>query len=226
MINDAVSVIIRTKNEERWVGHAIQSVLSNLKKPEIIIIDNNSTDETLKIIGLFIQDKMLGDKKNRNYTNIKIFNINNYTPGKALNLGVKKSTKDIILVLSAHCQLQKIDFEKHKKDLNKYDCIFGKQNPVYKGKNVMKRYIWNHFTDKRTINMYSDYEKRYFLHNALAIYKRKTLIKNKFNEALVAKEDRYWANSLINKNKKILYDPNLSALHHYTENGNTWKGLA
>ena len=106
------------------VGHTIQSVLSNLK-PEIIIMrSNNSTDETLKIIGLFIQDKMLGDKKNRNYTNIKIFNINNYTPGKALNLGVKKSTKDIILVLSAHCQLEKIDFEKHKKDLNKYELYF------------------------------------------------------------------------------------------------------
>ena len=41
------SVIIRTKNEERWIGHAIQSVLDNLYKPEIIIIDNNSSDETI-----------------------------------------------------------------------------------------------------------------------------------------------------------------------------------
>ena len=90
MINDSVSVIIRTKNEERWIGYAVQSVLTNLKKPEIIIVDNNSTDETLNIIGLFTQDKMLGDKKNRNYTNIKIFKIDDYTPGKALNLGVKK----------------------------------------------------------------------------------------------------------------------------------------
>ncbi len=226
MINDSVSVIIRTKNEERWIGYAVQSVLTNLKKPEIIIIDNNSTDETLNIIGLFTQDKMLGDKKNRNYTNIKIFKIDDYTPGKALNLGVKKSTKNMILVLSAHCQLQKINFKKHQKDLEKFDCVFGKQDPVYKGKKVIKRYLWSHFEDKRAVNMYSEYEKRYFLHNALAMYKRKTLIKNKFNESLVAKEDRYWANNLIKKKKKILYDPDLSAVHHYTDQGNTWKGLA
>lgn len=226
MINDSVSVIIRTKNEERWIGYAIQSVLSNLNKPEIIIVDNNSSDETLNIVGLFIQDKMLGDENNRNYTNIKIFKIDDYTPGKALNLGVKKSTKDLILVLSAHCQIQKINFKKHLEDLKKFDCIFGRQDPVYKGKNVIKRYLWSHFKNKKTINMYSDYEKRYFLHNALALYKKNTLIKNKFNEALVAKEDRYWANNQIKKNKKILYDPELSAVHHYTEKGNTWKGLA
>lgn len=226
MINDSVSVIIRTKNEERWIGYAVQSVLTNLKKPEIIIVDNNSTDETLNIIGLFIQDKMLADKKNRNYTNIKIFKINDYTPGKALNLGVKKSTKSMILVLSAHCQLQKIDIKRHQKDLEKFDCVFGKQEPVYKGKKVIKRYLWSHFNDDRQVNMYSEYEKRYFLHNALSIYKRKTLIDYKFNESLVAKEDRYWANNIIKKGKKILYDPTLSAIHHYTDNGNTWKGLA
>ena len=33
---DPVSVIIRTKNEARWIGYAIQSVLNNLNKPEII----------------------------------------------------------------------------------------------------------------------------------------------------------------------------------------------
>ena len=41
-----VSVIIRSRNEERWIGHCIQSVLDNIYKPEIIIVDNNSTDNT------------------------------------------------------------------------------------------------------------------------------------------------------------------------------------
>ena len=90
MTKDPVSVIIRTKNEERWVGYAIQSVLSNLNKPEIIIIDDNSSDETLEIVRLFTQDKILGDKKNKNYTDIKIIKIDNYSPGRAINLGVKK----------------------------------------------------------------------------------------------------------------------------------------
>ena len=73
-IKDKVTVIIRTRNEERWVGHAIQSILDLIYKPEIIIIDNNSTDETLNIVGYFILDPILkGNSKN--YTDIKIHKI-------------------------------------------------------------------------------------------------------------------------------------------------------
>ena len=42
--NDRFSVIIRTKNEERWIGHVIHLFLVILK-PEIIIVDNNSIDK-------------------------------------------------------------------------------------------------------------------------------------------------------------------------------------
>ena len=37
-----VSIIVRTKNEERWIGHCIQSVIDFLDSPEIVVIDNNS----------------------------------------------------------------------------------------------------------------------------------------------------------------------------------------
>ena len=35
-----ISVVIRTRNEERWIGHTIQSLLDHLIQPEIIIVDN------------------------------------------------------------------------------------------------------------------------------------------------------------------------------------------
>lgn len=223
---DPVSVIIRTKNEARWIGYAIQSVLNSLNKPEIIIVDNNSTDETLEIVRLFTQDKILGDRKNKNYTDIKILDINNYSPGRAINLGVKKAKNKFILILSAHCQIQNINLKKHMKDLKKFACVFGQQIPIFKGKKLAKRYLWSHFEEKTKINMFSKYENRFFMHNACSFFERRCLIKNKFNENLVGKEDRYWANLIIKKNKNILYDPQLKALHHYTTNGNTWKGLA
>ena len=62
-----VSVVIRTKNEELWIGHTIQSVIDKLYKPEIIVVDNNSTDNTLQIVKSFIQDNSLsGDLKKNN----------------------------------------------------------------------------------------------------------------------------------------------------------------
>ena len=47
------SVIIRNRNEEDWIGHCIQSVIEHFQDPEIIIIDNNSTDQSLEIVKTF-----------------------------------------------------------------------------------------------------------------------------------------------------------------------------
>ena len=218
------SVIIRTKNEEQWVGHAIQSVLDHLYKPEIIIVDNNSTDKTLEIVNQFAEDPLLnGDSKK--YTKVKIFNIKDYSPGKALNFGVKKSTKKNILIISAHCILKQFSEIQVLKLLKEHVCIFGNQIPVYRGKKITKRYIWSHFIDEKCLNMFSKLENRYFLHNALAIYRKDILKKFPFDPNLTGKEDRYWANKIVKQNKKYLYVPTLIAEHQYTNNGNTWKGI-
>ena len=66
------SVVIRCKNEERWIGHAIQSLIENLHKPEIIIIDNGSSDRSLEIVRMFQEDPLL-DRKSKNYTSMSIY---------------------------------------------------------------------------------------------------------------------------------------------------------
>ena len=218
------SIIIRTKNEERWIGHAIQSVLDNISKPEIIIVDNNSTDKTLEIVKHFVEDPLL-DTKSKKYTNIKIISINNYSPGKSLNLGVKKCTRKYILILSAHCILKNFNEKSLISDLKNNVCVFGNQIPVWNGKKISKRYIWSHFGEKKIKNLYSKLENRYFLHNALAAYTKKILTKHPLNENLTGKEDRYWANKIVKLKYNYLYDPNLIVEHQYTVNGNTWKGI-
>ena len=65
-----ISVIIRVKNEERWIGHAIQSVIENLPGSEIIIIDNNSTDNSIQIAKYFLKDPNLKYTDKLKYTNI------------------------------------------------------------------------------------------------------------------------------------------------------------
>mgnify|MGYP001160120889 CR=1 FL=1 len=219
-----ISIILRTKNEEKWIGHAIQSILDHLYKPEIIIIDNNSTDQTLDIVRHFIQEPHL-EKTVSKYTDIKIFNIYDYSPGKSLNFGVKKSSKRNIMIMSAHCILKKFNYTKHLEDLKKYVGIFGKQNPIWNGKRITKRYIWSHFGNNEVKNMYSKLESRYFFHNAISIFQKRTLLKYPFQEKLAGKEDRYWANRIVKKKMNYLYDPSIEVDHQYTENGNTWKGI-
>ena len=168
------TIVIRVKNEERWIGYAIQSVLDHLIKPEIVIVDNNSNDKTIDIIKFFAENPNLNNEAN-NYSKIKIVNITNYSPGRALNLGVKNASKKYIMILSAHCILKKFNEVNILKDLEKNACVFGNQIPIWNGKKISKRYLWSHFSYKKTKNMYSEMEKRYFLHNALAVYKKNTL---------------------------------------------------
>ena len=221
------SVIIRSKNEENWIGYCIQSIIDHFESPEIIIIDNGSTDETMQIANSFKKSKMLKNQKNfRRYSDIKIYSLSNYTPGKSLNFGLKKCKNENILIISAHCVIKKVNVQSTLKNLAKYKAIFGNQTPIWKGKRIIKRYIWSHFVNKKVENMFSKLENRYFFHNAASIFKKSTLKKMPFDEDLSGKEDRYWANKLVKSKFKYLYDPSFSVDHHYTSNGATWKGLA
>ena len=147
---DNISVIIRNKNEERYIGYTIQSVINLFNKPEIIIVDNNSTDDSLEIVRSF------------NFADIKIYNIDDYTPGKALNLGVSKSSNTNILILSAHSEMIQIDYDKILKHLESHSAVFGRQIPIWNGKEITPRYIWSHFGMDENKNLYSELEDRYF----------------------------------------------------------------
>ena len=44
-----VSIIIRSKNEEKWIGLCLESIFSQSYEDfEVIVVDNNSTDGTVK----------------------------------------------------------------------------------------------------------------------------------------------------------------------------------
>jgi glycosyltransferase involved in cell wall biosynthesis len=67
-----VSVIVRCRNEERYIGHCLQSLDDYLTTPEVILLNDNSTDNSMRIANTF------------DWMNIKKININNdeYLPGK------------------------------------------------------------------------------------------------------------------------------------------------
>ena len=132
-----VSAIIRCKNEEEWIGHAIQSFIDFFPHSEIIIINNNSTDASIDIVKLF--DRY----------DITIVNIDDYTPGKAINVGVSLAKYENILIQSAHTVIKKINLKQVKLSLNKYAAVFGNQIPIYKGKRITKRYERLHGKEDR-----------------------------------------------------------------------------
>lgn len=211
---DNVSIILRCRNEARWIGHSIQSVIDNFKNPEIIIVDNESTDASIQIASEFC------------YSNIKTYQIKCYTPGRALNFGVTKATNEIVLILSAHAQIQKmIPLEKIKYHLEKNVAMFGNQTPVYRGRRISKRYVWSHFGSEVEYNMWSQSENRNFLHNAFCFYRKSLLLEHPFDEKYPSKEERFWAADMVKQGKTYMYNPAIECKHHWTPNGATWKGI-
>ena len=78
MINEKVSVIIPIYNSEKFLSEAIESVLNqSYTDLEIIVIDDGSTDDSLKILEKY------SDK-------ITILSQTNEGLTSALNLGIKK----------------------------------------------------------------------------------------------------------------------------------------
>ncbi len=90
------SIIIRTKNEQKWVGTALE-ILSNqtYKNFEVVIVDSGSTDKTLNIIKNF-----------NTKLNIKLIEIKpeEFSFPHALNIGCQNAgAKKYFVFMSAHC---------------------------------------------------------------------------------------------------------------------------
>ena len=209
-----ISIILRNRNENEYIGFTLQSICDHIPDAEVIVIDNNSSDDSLDVVTLF-----------NTRLDISVVNIDNYTPGRSLNKAVGLCTNDTILVLSAHSQVTKMDLGYVQQQLKTHCAVFGNQTPIYRGKRINKRYIWSHFVDSEVVNMHSTIEDRPFLHNAFCFYNKSDLVETPFDESLPGKEDRYWAIDILEKGKTYLYTPSIEVNHYYTGNGATWKGL-
>ena len=211
-----VSFIVRSRNEERYIGHCIQSITDLVGKPQIIIVDNESTDGTIPIVNRF---------EYHDVSKLQI-NKNDYTPGKSLNMGVNECNEDYVMILSAHCEIIKFNFNKMKSklDSNGVGAIWGKQTPIWDGKKISRRYMWSNFGDDSQTNYWCESEDRYFFHNAFSMFRTSYLKKYPFDEHYSGKEDRYWANNQIENGFDIYYDSEQEVKHHYTPGGATWMG--
>src|SRR4051812_16852923 len=84
-----VSIIIRTRNEERWITPCLRAVFSQTyRNLEVILVDNGSTDRTVKRACEFP---------------VRLERIERFLPGKAINDGIRASRGEVLVCLSGHC---------------------------------------------------------------------------------------------------------------------------
>ncbi|WGH76196.1 glycosyltransferase family 2 protein [Tenacibaculum tangerinum] len=93
------SVVIPLYNKALYVEETLASLALQSKKPfELIIVDDNSTDDSLRVVKDYIQR----NQKQFEKTRIEIIELTaNYGVGYARNIGFSKATGDLVSFLDA-----------------------------------------------------------------------------------------------------------------------------
>lgn len=194
-----VSIVIRTQNEERWISLCLKSVFNQDHKDfEVIIVDNNSNDMTLAKAKAF---------------DVKILNIKEYLPGKALNLGIKASKGEFICCLSGHCipvNNKWLSNLIRNFDNKKIAGVYGRQEPMASSSDFNKRDLLNLFGLDKKIQ-----KKDSFYHNANSMIRRDVWERIPFDEQVTNIEDRVWAKNVLQKGYQIIYEPEASVYHYH-----------
>lgn len=194
-----VSIIVRSKNEEKWIGDCLL-VINQQSYPnkEIILVDNASTDKTV--------EKAMEQ-------NVKLVKIEKFLPGLAINVGVKASSGDIIVCISAHCiPTSKYWLENLITPLSdeKIAGVYGRQLPMNFTSALDKRDLAIVFGLDQRIQ-----EKDGFFHNANSAIRRVDWAAVPFDETATNIEDRLWGNEMISRGRLLCYEPSAAVFHYH-----------
>ncbi|MBI5195865.1 MAG: glycosyltransferase [Nitrospirae bacterium] len=195
-----VSIIIRTKNEERWITSCLMGVFKqDFTDFEVIVVDNESTDKTIE--------------KAQQFNIAKVITCKDYRPGLALNMGIRESRGDYIVCLSGHCI--PIDEKWLSSLLNNFDDpkvvgVYGRQEPLAYTPDIDKRDLSIIFGMDRRVQ-----KKDSFFHNANSILRKSAWNEMPFDETAANIEDRIWAEKMLQKGYVIVYEPHASVYHYH-----------
>ena len=218
-----VSVILPTFNSKRFLSRSILSILNQTyRNIELIIVDDCSTDQSLKLIKEFaVKDKR-----------IKYFRTqkNSGSASVPKNLGISKANGKYLAFLDAdyYWMLDKLEYQMLR--ISNYLFSFTAANYQKETNKKKSNFIINIFRIflqiffiSRVINYGNQWICIYnpFLMSS-AIIKKNVLSKNTFNTDNNVREDlMLWLNIFKKYNKKIIFHPKILVTITRTENSIT-----
>lgn len=205
-----VSVILTVKNEERTIGHAIESLLRvDYPYYEVIVVDTGSEDQTVRIA------KQYG---------IKTIQVNASTPSAGRNVGIKNSSGEIVAFVDGDCYVRRKDWLKTAVGLLRQKNIGGVSGPVipssqstYMSKALLD--VFSTFFASAGSASFSQYKKQKELKSlpsANAICRREALEKaGLYSEDLRFCEDTDLSYRIRKAGYRLIYSPNIVVEHDW-----------
>lgn len=205
MAEPTVSVLMRTKNEERYIDETLSALFSQTYEQfEVLVVDSGSTDKTLEIVGKYP---------------VRIFHLSpeSFTFGYALNFGIVRSRGEYIVCLSAHALPASGDW------IKRAVTCFQDTRVAAVMMQTLPRPDCNPFDRRGLIRKYGRAKgdisegPPFFFSNANSVIRKTVWEKVPFDEHLPASEDLDWQLKVVQRNFTIIYDPDIQVFHSHNE---------
>ncbi len=198
-----VSIIVRSYNEAQHIGKLMLGIEAQSLQPhEVILVDSGSTDDTVRIAQSFGAKVVKIDKRG-------------FTFGRALNIGCKAATGDILVFASAHvypCRRTWLAELVSPFQDSRVVLSYGKQ----RGNGVNKyseHQIFKAWFPEQSVCP----QRSYFCNNANCAVRRSVWLEQSYDEALTGLEDLDWAKKAQERGGWIAYTARAEIIHVHDE---------
>lgn len=199
------SIVIRSYNEARHIGKLMYGLRAQRLRPhEIILVDSGSNDGTADIAQRLGAQVIRIDKRE-------------FTFGRALNVGCKAATGDILVFVSAHVYptydtwLETlIEQFRDERVVLSYGRQRGNEINKYSEHQILAKWFPTHSTCP---------QRSYFCNNANCAVRRSAWEEQPYDETLTGLEDLAWAKEAQSKGGWIAYSAGAEVVHVHDE---TW----
>jgi glycosyltransferase involved in cell wall biosynthesis len=199
-------VVIRAKNEARYIGETLSAIFNPLAMPprQVVVVDSGSTDTTREIVQAFP-------------TTLIQIRPEDFTYGFALNLGIAQTEADIVATLSAHSLPADPDWLRNL--IEPFDDadvagVYGRQLP--RANATVFELI-----GMRLTGVLSDTPRRLYTRplfsNANGAFRRGLWLEHPFDEQVGGAEDIAWVRTMQERGYTIAYQPTATVYHSHGE---------
>lgn len=207
-----VSIVIPCRNEEKHIGKCINSIIEQsygIENIEVMIADGLSEDRTADIINEY----------GKLYPQIKYIRNEKKTAPAAMNLGIKSSAGNVIIIFGAHAYMDKDYVKKSVEKLaaQDIDCVGGRIINLSENRSAeaISRSMGSPFGVGNALFRYSNTEMQVDT-VAFGAYKRKVFDKiGLFDEEFVRNQDDEFNFRLTKSGGRILLSPEIIS-YYYT----------
>jgi len=214
----SISIIIPCRNEEDFIVECLNSIISNDLSTdgiEIVVVDGMSEDRTRRYVR----------KYSKNYPCIKLLDNPQKNTSTALNIGIKESNGNYIMILSSHSKVEKNFIKTNIDNLEKNaaDCVGGVMITIPANNTLLAQAIA--LTLSHPFGVGNSYfrigskELKYVDTVPFGCYK-KEIFENigYFDENLVRNQDIEFNLRLKKASGKILLNPNIISYYYARPN--------